>query len=676
MDILCVGCRQRYHACVKWEKMKNTFHQLISQFKNEKNTDYLTGLVNRRGLHEIWEQLDEEDIIHCVYMDVDNFKLVNDVYGHARGDELLVFVSRILENEFPGQLVVRMGGDEFVVICDGGLTEQAIEDKFARLQHTLKEDFDEAMSAFLSFSIGVSFHQQFTGQISIILDQSDEAMYFVKKNGKGTYVNYEMIKEQITDQKAMKDRALTSFRADEFEMYLQPVIYLQNSDVYAAKITVFWRFQGMGFLPEEKFIPVFEQYGVIAKLDKIVFEQVCKWKKQWQNTIFARMQMYVRVSGKFILQNDGLSHIKDCLEKYQVAPEEVKLCIEEEAFLGRNEKMACAVDILAKMGFEIAIENFGSASSFKVLQHIPAQILKLDSRLLPEESQSGKRQMLLLRNVISMGRDLKFMVVAQGIKNSFQAGVLANYGAHLGLGEFYGEPLTAEEFLNKYNDRYFFINNKKQTVYSFQDNLMDDEGRFMGEYAGEGFCYQDGVVKSQRALHFPGGKIRENVVNLPKSVMFSESYTICLWIHPDEKQSWTSVVYITYADGFMSLSPTDGLGSCVYRMKDDRETNEWFDIFGRQAVPGEWAYMCISYDAITGVARLYFNGLLIGSRDKAPNLKVPNRVVIGGDEYQKSYQGRIAGLEIHHCVLPAQEIERRFKEYQNDPTFLGSKGRK
>ncbi len=328
------------------------------------------------------------------------------------------------------------------------------------------------------------------------------------------------------------------------------------------------------------------------------------------------------------------------------------------------------------MGVEIAIENFGSASSFKVLQHIPAQILKLDSRLLPEESQSGKRQMLLLRNVISMGRDLKFMVVAQGIKDSFQAGVLANYGAHLGLGEFYGEPLTAAEFLNKYNDRYFFINNKKQTVYSFQDNLMDDEGRFMGEYAGEGFCYQDGVVKSQRALHFPGGKIRENVVNLPKSVMFSESYTICLWIHPDEKQSWTSVVYITYADGFMSLSPTDGLGSCVYRMKDDRETNEWFDIFGRQAVPGEWAYMCISYDAITGVARLYFNGLLIGSRDKAPNLKVPNRVVIGGDEYQKSYQGRIAGLEIHHCVLPAQEIERRFKEYQSDPTFLGSKGRK
>ena len=656
--------------------MKNSFYDLISQFKNEKNTDYLTGLVNRRGLHEIWEQLDEEDIIHCVYMDVDNFKLVNDVYGHAKGDELLVFVSRILKNEFPSQLAVRMGGDEFVVVCDGGLDEREIEEKFERLQRRLKDDFDESLSTLLSFSMGVTYHQRFEKEISKILDQSDEAMYYVKKNGKGSYVNYESIKEQITDQRAMKDRALTAFCADEFEMLLQPVIYLQNSDVYAAKVSVFWRFPGKGLLAEEKFIPVFEQYGVIAKLDEIVFEQVCQWKKQWKGTVFEDIQIYVRISGKYILQNDGVNHIKNCLDMYQTAPEQIKLCIEEEAFLGRNEKMAGAVEVLTQMGFEIAIENFGSASSFKVLQHIPADILKLDPRLLPEESESGKRQMLLLRNVISMGRDLQFMVVAEGINAAFQAGALANYGAQLGLGEFYGGPLTASEFFEKYNERYFFVNNKKPIVFSFQDTLADEEGSSQGEFVGERFRYDAGVVEEQRALFFPGGKVRENLVRLPKSVMFGESYTICLWINTEEIQAWTSVVYITYMDGFMSLAPSDGIGSCVFRMKDDREPNEWFDIFGRQAVPGEWAYMCISCDVITGVAKLYFNGLLISSRDKAPNLKVPSQVIIGGDEYQKSYRGRIAGLEFHHCVLPAQVIERKFQAYQNNPTFQGSRGRK
>ena len=142
------------------------------------------------------------------------------------------------------------------------------------------------------------------------------------------------------------------------------------------------------------------------------------------------------------------------------------------------------------------------------------------------------------------------------------------------MGEFYGGPLTASEFFEKYNERYFFVNNKKPIVFSFQDTLADEEGSSQGEFVGEGFRYDAGVVEEQRALFFPGGKVRENLVRLPKSVMFGESYTICLWINTEEIQAWTSVVYITYMDGFMSLAPSDGIGSCVFRMKDDREPNE------------------------------------------------------------------------------------------------------
>lgn len=656
--------------------MQNTFYELIGQFKNEKNIDYLTGLINRRGLHEIWETLADDDVIHCIYMDVDNFKTVNDVYGHSKGDELLVFVSEILLQEFPRELTVRMGGDEFVVICSGAVPGQEMEEKLERLQHRLKEDFDKSLSTLLSFSMGVSYEQQIVKGISVILDQSDEAMYYVKRNGKGSHINYKAIEEQIVEQKEIKDRALTALCEDEFEMLLQPVIYLQNSDVYAAKLTMYWHFPGKGVLPEEKFIPVFEQYGMIATLDKLAFEQACKWKAQWQDTVFAHMQLYVRISSLYILQSDGIRHMKNCLETYGTAPEEIKLCIEEESFLGRNEKMGYAIEMLAGMGFEIAIENFGSASSFKVLQHVPANILKLDPKLLSTDKRQDKRSMLILRNVIGMGRDLQFMIVAQGISNTAQAGALANYGAQLGLGDYYGGPQTAEEFLEKYNSRYFFVSNGKPTCYFFENNLLDAEGGQEGTFKGDGFRYDKGVVEGQTALAFPGGKVKENLVKLPSSVMFSESYTICLWINTDEIQNWTSVVYITYMDGFMSLVPSDGVGSCVFRMKDDRELNEWFDIFGRQVVPGEWSYMCVSYDVITGVARVYFNGLLIGSRDKAPNLKVPKQIVLGGDEYQKSYKGRIAGLEIHHCVLAAEEIERKFREYQSDPSFLGTKGRK
>lgn len=656
--------------------MNCLFDGLLDRAQSEQNTDYLTGMVNRRGMYEIWHALPEGASVHCFYMDVDNFKLVNDVYGHAKGDELLLFVSKLLQDVFPGQLVVRLGGDEFVVLCDAGACGEEPEEEIMLLQRRLREEFDESLREVLSFSIGFVAGCSVSENLSVILDQGDEAMYFVKKNGKGSYVNYEIIREQLAEQNAMKDRALTAFREEEFELRFQPVIYLQNSDVYAAKAALYWHFPGKGVLEEETFIPVLEQYGVIARLDKMMFEQICRWKQKWQKTVFKELQIYVRISARTILQSDGVEHIRKCLETCQVRPEEIKLCIEEESFLGRGEKIVCAVEALSGMGFEIAIDNFGSASSFKVLQHVPAHILKLDPRLLRSEKGNDRRPLLLLRNVIGLGRDLQFMIVAQGIESTIQAGALANFGAQLGLGEFYGNPQPPETFFERYHDRYFFVSNRIPTVYSFNRHLKDSEGKNEGQMLGEGITYDTGVVAGQMALSFPGGKVGENIVVLPKSVMYSESYTICLWVNTAEMQSWTSVLYVTYLDGFLSLVPSDAICSCVFRMKDDREVNEWFDIFGRHAVPGEWAYMCVSCDVITGLVRLYFNGMLIGSKDRAPNLKVPEKVVIGGDEYQKSFHGKVAGLEIYHCVLPEAEIERKFRAYQSDPTFLGTKGKK
>lgn len=649
---------------------------LLQADRSEKNTDYLTGLINRRGLYEVWQKIPSGMSVHCIYMDVDNFKLVNDIYGHARGDELLQFVSRILSDVFSEQLIVRMGGDEFVVVCNGAMDVEELECQLQELQNILKGEFDESLSALLSFSIGLTINQSVEKDISVILDQCDEAMYYVKKNGKGNLACYESIRDQLIEQKAMKDRALTAIAENEIEMLLQPIAYMQNSTIYAAQVVTRWHFPGLGILPEEKFLPVFEQYGVITRLDEIIFEQVCKWKQRWKGTVFEHIEIYVRLSGLYIMQMNGINHLRQCLETYQIEPEEIRLCIEENDFLGCNEKMDYTIDLLTELGFSIGIQNFGSASSFMVLQNVPARILKLDRKLLPYSIETEWKKVNILRNVISMGRDLRFLIVAQGIENSSQAEMLANYGSQLGVGDFYGEPQSAEEFYRNYCERYFFVENVKPTIYAFKENLWDEKGKHEGVYKGEGLSYDSGVTQNQSSLYLPGGRVKENLVRLPKEVMYSESYTICLWVNTDAVQAWTSIVYVTYLDGFMSLVPNDGRGSCVFRLKDDREPNAWFDVLCRGVVPGQWAYICISYDVITGVAKLYFNGLLNSSRSQAPNLKVANQICIGGDEYQESYRGRLAGLEIYHCVLPAEEIERKFKEYQSDPTFLGTDGRK
>ena len=619
----------------------------------EVNTDYLTGLFNRRGLNDVWEQLPLDTMVHCIYIDVDNFKLVNDIYGHSKGDELLVFIGRLLRKIFEGQIVVRMGGDEFVIICDGKQSASHLEKLLPVLQEGLKSgEFDESIEAMLSFSIGVIYSQWVRDGLNRILQQCDEAMYFVKKNGKGSYIVYDRIKGHVEKQKAIKDRALLAMEREEIQILLRPVIYLQTSEVYAAEVVLHWNFPGLGVLAEEEFMPVFVQYGIVAQVDALVFEQVCFWKNQWKGTAWEHLDIYMKIS-----------------------PEEIKLCIEENDFLENKDRLHFAVESLIYIGFGVAINNFGSASSLTVLQDIPSQILKLDAKLTVAEGQNGTA-LHILRNVISLGRDLHRYIVAQEIRNAGQVELLANYGAQFGTGDFYGEAVEELEFHQKYGKRLFLTGNRLPVRYSFDGHLLDGKGEYGGEYVGEGLGYADGVVQSQKALVFPGGRVKENLVMLPKKIMHSDSYSICFWVNPAIEQAWTSAVYVTFADGFLSLIPGTGQGTFCFRIKDDREPNEWHDIFCRQALPEQWSYVCATYDMVTGISKLYFNGLLVGSREHVPGLKVAEKVMLGGDEYQNSFQGKLAGVEFYHYVVSAEFVQEKFQEFQKDGSFLGTDGKK
>lgn len=653
--------------------MESFFHKLETI---EMNIDYLTGLYNRRGLSEVWRSLPETASVHCIYIDVDNFKLVNDIYGHAKGDDLLVFISALLRNTFEGQLAVRMGGDEFVVFCDGTLEIAYMEKRLQFLQEAINNgDFDDNIEKLLSFSIGVSYRQAVSVGLQTILEQADVAMYQVKKCGKGYFVVYDEIRERIEEEKAIKERALSGLAWQEIEILYRPVIYIQTSDVYAVEAVVQWDFPGRGEIPEEKFMSVFKQYGIDVQLDAHILEEICKQKYEWRNTEFGGLEFYVKLSARYLLQKDGIRAIAQCLEKYQIKYDEIEICIEEEDFWENGEKMYEIVQNMMDAGFRIAINDFASASSLSVLQRVPSQLLKLDTKLLSEAGH-GTTGACILRNVISLGRDLHCGIVAQGIENVAQIEMLANYGAQFGIGDFYGKPCDERTFLEQYRDRLFFIRNQRPEVFSFADSLADDEKQYEGVFAGTGLTYSTGVADGQGALCFPGGGVKENLVLLPKDIMYSDSYSICFWINPDKDQPWTSIFYITYMDGFMSLMPTSGHGAMFFRMKDDREPNEWHDIMCRRAVPGQWSYVCATYDVITHIGKLYFNGLLVGTRENMPDLKVVNQIMLGGDEYQNSYEGKLAGFEIYHYVLPAEKIEEKFRQYQKMPSFMGTDGRK
>ena len=642
----------------------------------EKNIDYLTGLCNRRGLGEVWDTLPEDRLVHCLYLDVDNFKLVNDIYGHAKGDRLLIFIADLLTGAFPGQLVVRMGGDEFVVMCDGGLPVRAVEEKLSGLQDAIcAGDFDAEVEKLLSFSIGVCFEQPVSLGMPHILDQSDTAMYHVKKNGKGRYLLYDEIRERVEEENAIKERALSGVIEKEMEVLYRPVVHLQTSDVIAAETVLQWNFPGRGLIPEKKFMPVCKQYGVIDELDRFLLEQVCAGKEAWRDTDLRYLDIYMPLSGAYLMQKDSVAYIAKCMERHGVRQEEIKFCIAEKDFIENGSRLYEMVQTMIDLGFSMAIHDFASGSSLRILQKLPVKTLKLDRKLLTE-AQRSETGLCILRNVISLGRDLNCKIVGQGIEKTNQIAMLANYGAQYGIGAYYGEPVGDKEFRQIYGDRIFHIRNRRPSAFRFDHDFTDDTGVCSGEFSGGGYTFSDGVVKGQRSLHFPGGEVKKNVLILPGTAMHSDSYSICFWLNPDVEQPWTSAVYIDYADGFMSLIPVSGHGDFFYRIKDDREANKWHDIACRQAVPGQWSYICATYDAVTQIAKLYFNGLLVGSRENVPNMKVVRRIVLGGDEYQRSYEGKLADLEFYHYAMSADDVQERFLEYQKDETFLGTEGRK
>lgn len=657
--------------------MIHTMENIFRKYEMlETNVDYLTGLCNRRGQSEVWEYLPEDSSVHCIYIDVDNFKLVNDTYGHAKGDALLIYISNLLKDVFTGQLVTRMGGDEFTVLCNGAMNVSDIEDKLTYLQTAIKSGkFDSNVEKLLSFSIGVTFHQAVTNGLQEILEQSDVAMYHVKKHGKGRYIVYDEIRARIEEERAIKERALSDMAQQEIEILYRPVIYVQTSDVIGIEAVLQWNFPGRGVIPEEKFLPIFRQYGIDAQMNAYLLEEICKQKAQWRDTELYKLEFYVRMSARYLLQENSVATILQCIKKYDLPLDEIKLCIDEREFRDNEEKMFGVVQSLIDVGCYVAINDFATASSLTIVRRIQARILKLDARLL-EDAEENPKVACILRNVISLGRDLRYGIVAQGIENERQIKMLAGYGAQFGTGDFYGGACRAETFREKYQDRLFYVRNRRPEIFRFAGNLKDENQNYEGSFIGTGLEYTTGVYEGQGALSFPGGGVKENLMILPKEIMFSDSYSICFWIYPEEDQPWTSIVYITYKDGFMSLMPTSGHGDFFFRIKDDREANEWHDIMCRKAVPGQWAFICATYDVITHIGKMYFNGLMVGSRENMPNLKIVEQIMIGGDEYQNSYEGKLAGLEIHHYVLSAEQIEEKFRRYQQEPSFLGTDGRK
>lgn len=631
-------------------------------------TDYLTGLANRRGLYNYFSDLPDGSSMHFMFIDIDNFKRVNDVYGHSMGDILLVQVSQLIHSKLSTGFISRVGGDEFVVIIDGSFKAEEVTAIAQSVIDGLNSiDFRKDILSLISLSVGIILDQNAGTDLDEILYKCDSAMYRAKSDGKNRYVVYRKIEKSIELAKRIESEMENALNNGEFHVYLQPKMNMITSKLVGAEALSRWLHPSEGIMKPSEYIPLFEKNGFIVRLDMFVYEKVCQIKSSWKGLPFEHINVSVNLSRLHFYHHDLPERLKAIADRYNVPVSELELEITESGFIKDSKEIITMVSRLRDVGFHVSIDDFGSGySALNMIKDLPVDNIKIDKDFL-KFSSANTRGQKVLKNIISMCKDLKLNIVSEGIETQQQIDFVTSCGCDICQGFFFSEPLTISEF-NAYADKHYSPD-ADCIVFSFNGSLNSECGNYKGVFSGHGYTFDKGPTESLNSLYLPGGNTNHNYLRLPNEVLINESYTVAMWVKPMESQPWTSLFFAEFENGFLSFLPTAWDGNCSYRIRDTRISDGWFDTPACHLQENIWTHVAFSYNYITEKTYLYINGILSGHLDNIPSLFSTKNVVLGGDIYQESFQGFVSDLRIFNDMKTPTEINDLFLSVHSDSTF-------
>ena len=422
---------------------------LEEELRRQALEDPLTGLANRtlfkdRVDHALERRSDDSTSIAVVFMDLDDFKTVNDSLGHAAGDELLVSVAqRIKESVRTSDTVARLGGDEFAVLLDD------VEDVAVpahRILQALKAPIAlEGKPVTVHGSVGIALHE--AGQTAAdLLRNADVAMYKAKGEGKGGYRAFdETMHGAATERFDLKNELLEAVANDEFRLHYQPIMDLTTGRRRAVEALVRWEHPLRGIVSPGSFIPLAEETGAIVPIGRWVLNTACSQVAQWRRTLESSdLRLCVNVSPSQLGDSNLVSDVSLALTQSELPPEALVLEITESAFLLSDEQLAATIAELAGLGVVIALDDFGSGySSLGYLSKLPIGILKIDLSFVSRIDQ-GPEEAAVAQAIIMLGQTLGLEIVAEGIETPEQLAELRRRGCPLGQGFLLGRPAPPE----------------------------------------------------------------------------------------------------------------------------------------------------------------------------------------------------------------------------------------
>lgn len=420
--------------------------QLEAKLERQVFHDPLTGLANRdlfrdRVEHAIQRRLRARGrYAAVVFVDLDDFKTVNDSLGHAAGDELLRSVGRRIRGcTRPADTVARLGGDEFAVLLEDPGSRQEALAVADRLQHVLTRPHrltDKTVAS--AASIGVAYLVD-AERTDDVLRNADLAMYRAKELGKGRVATYEPVLHEAAVRRLELRSALEdALSREELAIHLQPIVDLVTARTVAAEALLRWDHPTFGAVPPEDFIPIAEETGAISRIGAWVLDGACRWLAGAREEGWAPRAVAVNISPVQLRSEDIATTVERCLHQLGVEPEALVLEVTEQALMDERSRSGLAA--LAELGVRIAMNDFGTGyASLAHLSELSVDILKIDRAFVAglDGSEGGRA---VPRAIVQLAHSLGLDVVAEGVETREQLDELRALGCRWGQGHLFARP--------------------------------------------------------------------------------------------------------------------------------------------------------------------------------------------------------------------------------------------
>lgn len=427
--------------------------QIEKELEHQAYHDELTNLPNRnlfldRLDHAIKLAHRTQSLIAVMFLDLDNFKEINDSLGHAVGDLVLITIARKLESCLrEADTISRLGGDEYCLIIDSFQQPEQVNEIAVKLFNELQKPMTfDGHELYVTSSIGISIYPQDGETPDTLLRNADAAMYKAKGEGRNSFHYYTQdMTERAFERVLMESHLRRALEQDEFVVYYQPQYNAIDDSLVGLEALVRWEHPEMGLISPAKFIPLAEETGLIVLLDRWVFKTALKQVSDWYQQGLKPGKLAVNLAMKQLNQDDLLEFINGVLDVTQFQTKWLAFEVTESQVMNKPEQAIATLQKISDLGIEIAIDDFGTGySSLAYLKRLPVNKLKIDQSFIHDVPDDDE-DIAIVCAIIALAKSMGLEVIAEGVEKENQKVFLLQHGCHLIQGYLYDRPMIAKE---------------------------------------------------------------------------------------------------------------------------------------------------------------------------------------------------------------------------------------